>query len=149
MAKEMHSTTRYANSLTQLVRTSDANGATVDRKGFEHVEVIWTFGAEGDTLAANLYMELELEHSDDDSTWADCADTDIIGESTETTTNTGTCALLNAVGDAAGIIYRCAYTGTKRYIRPVYNVTGSHSSGTSSACIVALSGALNKPVANP
>jgi len=84
-------------------------------------------GNSGDTLSGSVYIELEVETSDDNSTWVDAADAMITGAVTGT--NTGTFAVINAPTEDSAI-FTTAYLGRERYVRVVVNVTGTHSSGT-------------------
>jgi hypothetical protein len=122
----------FVKCLTAAVRTADANGASVDRKGYDGVLFQWSIGVSGDTLSGSVYSELELEHSDDNSTFTDCADANL--SASVTGNNTGTAAKID---DAAedDVIVTVAYLGTKRYVRPVYNITGTHTNGTPTSCV--------------
>ena len=72
-----------------------------------------------------------MEHSDDDSTYTDCAQADII----DGTISAGGIWLkldgtANGNPDSAGGIFRVGYVGGKRYVRVVLAKTGTHSNGT-------------------
>lgn len=112
--------------LTPAVRTADANGAAVDRKDWDGVKFDFAIGASGDTLSGSVYLECELEHSDDNSTFSDCANADL--SVSVTGTNTGTAAVINDPAEDDTVV-TVAYLGTKRYVRPVLNFTGTHSNG--------------------
>jgi len=119
------------NSIINATKTAAANGTGVDLQGYEAASVVVSVGAEGDTLAANLYFQISLEHSDDNSTFTDCAQADIID---------GTIAaggiflkLDGTTGgnpDSAGDVFRVGYVGGNRYVRVVLAKTGTHSNGT-------------------
>ena len=118
-------------SIINAVKTAAGNGTGVDLQGYESATVLVDVGAEGDTLSGSVYFEVSLEHSDDNSTYSDCAQADIID---------GTIAaggiflkLDGTTGgdpDTAGGIFRVGYVGGKRYIRVVLAKTGTHSNGT-------------------
>ena len=120
-----------SNSIINAVKTAAANGTTVDLKGFEEATAIVDVGAEGDTLSGSIYFEISLEHSDDDTTWTDCAQADIVN---------GTIAaggiwlkLDGTTGgnpDTTGGDWQVGYVGGKRYLRLVLAKTGTHSNGT-------------------
>jgi len=112
--------------ITPAVRTADVNGASIDRKDHDGALFIAAVGASGDTLSGSVYLEIELEHCDDNSTWVDCDNSDL--SSSVTGNNTGTAAKIDAA-DEDDLVYTVAYMGIKRYVRPVLNVTGTHSSG--------------------
>ena len=115
-----------ANSIINAVKTAAANGTGVDLQGYESAMIVVSVGAEGDTLAANLNFQISLEHSDDDSTYTDAAQADIID---------GTIAAdgVFLILDGTGWI---GYVGGKRYVRVVIAKTGTHSNGTPISALV-------------
>lgn len=141
--KELYSTHTAAASLHPLVRTADANGATIDLKGYNSNLIIAHFGASGDTLSGSVYALIEIEESDDNSTWTDVADEHLTN--TVTGLNTGTIA---KVDDAAedDALYIASYIGHKRYIRPVLNLVGTHTNGIAAAASVVRGAAQYNPV---
>ena len=118
--------------LTPLIRTADANSASLDLQQHRNGAFLNYIGITGDTLSGSVYLELELQESDDDSTWTACANADV--KNTVTGTNTGTVAKIddNAEDD---VLVWAEYTGTKRYIRMVHNFTGTHTNGIETAVI--------------
>ena len=120
-----------AVSIINAVKTAAGNGTGVDLQGYESATILVDVGAEGDTLSSNVYFEISLEHSDDDSTYTDCAQADII----DGTISAGGIWLkldgtANGNPDSAGGIFRVGYVGGKRYVRVVLAKTGTHSNGT-------------------
>ena len=120
-----------AVSVINAVKTAAANGTGVDLQGYESATILVDVGAEGDTLSSTVYFEISLEHSDDDSTYTDCAQADII----DGTISAGGIWLkldgtANGNPDSAGGIFRVGYVGGKRYVRVVLAKTGTHSNGT-------------------
>lgn len=120
-----------AVSLVSAVRTGAGNGTGVDLQGYESATLIADVGAEGITLNGTNYFELSLEHSDDNSTFSDVAQADIVDG---TISSGGIWLKLDGTAggnpDTAGEIYRVGYVGGKRYIRGVIAIGGSHSTGT-------------------
>ena len=138
-----------SNSIINAVKTAAANGTGVDLKGFEEATAIVDVGAEGDTLSGSVYFEISLEHSDDDSTYTDCVQADVIN---------GTIAaggiwlkLDGTTGgdpDTAGGNWQIGYVGGKRYVRLVLAKTGTHSTGTPIAGVIVKSRPRNAPTTN-
>jgi hypothetical protein len=122
--------------LAPAVYTSDQNSTAVDMQGFGDLTFLASVGNSGDTLSGSVYAELELEHSDDNSAWTDCLDAEIVNPVTGT--NKGTFAVINAPTEDT-LAVATAYKGSKRYVRCVYNVTGTHTVGTAVA-ITAIQG---------
>ena len=118
-------------SLAAAVRTADANGTGVDLQGYESATVLVDVGAEGDTLSSSVHFEVSLEHSDDNSTFSDVAQADIVDG---TIASGGIFLKLDGTTggnpDTAGGVFRVGYVGGKRYVRVVLAKTGTHSNGT-------------------
>lgn len=121
-----------ASTLVPAVRTADANGATVDLKGFEAATVVIHCGAEGDTLSSTVFIEFKVQHSDNGSDWAAVAQADIVGATVATG---GVIAKLADNADAPAVI-KAGYIGGKRYIRVVDDRTGTHTNGTPTQAVV-------------
>ena len=115
-------------SITQLVDpvtvTSDTDSASIDLKGYASAGIIFNVGESGDTLSGSVYWSLELEESDDDSTWTDVAAADM-----GTSVSAGTVAVIDAAAEDDSVHFT-SYKGNKRYIRGVLNATGTHTNGT-------------------
>ena len=114
-------------ALVTATITADADGAGIDLANYRGCTFYAVMGDSGDTLSGSVYIELELEESDDDSTYTDCADADVQGAVTGT--NTGTFAVVNAPTEDQ-TVFATRYLGTKQYVRAVVNVTGTHTNGT-------------------
>ena len=124
--QDLNNNIKSVQSLAPAVRTADANGDGVDLQGFEAVAVAVDTGAEGITLSSSNKIEFELEHSDDDSTYTDVAQADVIGV---TLGSGGLFLTLDANGETPQIS-EIGYVGGKRYIRVVANFSGTHGTGT-------------------
>ncbi len=116
--------------------TTDIDGSSIDMAEYGDATIMAAIGVSLDTLSGSVMVEMELEHSDDDSSWSDCADTDIEVLSVATgavqTTPSGTNPATWAVVDGAAdddAMFAVRYIGDKRYIRPVANKTGTHTNG--------------------
>ena len=105
-----------AVSLAAAVRSAAANGTGVDLQGYNSAAILVDVGAEGDTLSGSVYFEISLEHSDDDSTYTDCAQADIVDG---TIASGGIFLKLDGTTggdpDTAGGIFRVGYRGGKRF----------------------------------
>lgn len=112
-------------------------------RDYTSVMFIANVGESGDTLSGSVYLELEVEDSADNTTFADAVDADV--KDTVTGTNTGTFALVDdATEDDA--VYSCEYTGTERYVRPVINLTGTHTNGIPVSIIAIQTGYKYPPI---
>jgi tRNA G37 N-methylase Trm5 len=86
-------------------------------------------GDSGDTLSGSVMVELELEESDDNTTYTDCANAALENATTGATgavtgTNLGTFAVIDAPTEDSAMFY-VRYVGSKRYSRVVVNKTGT------------------------
>lgn len=110
-----------------VVLTGGANGVSLDLKGYDGAFIAILVGESGDTLSGAVKIECELEESDNDSDFTDVDDGDMVNEVSGT--NDGS---FGVIDDAAkdDAIYYCQYTGDSRYVRPVANLTGTHTNGT-------------------
>lgn len=124
--KDVKNNLKLVSSLLPALRTGDANGSGVDTQDSIGVALVAHIGLSGDTLSGSVKIEMEVEHSEDNSSWSDCADADI--DAAVTGTNTGTFAVIDAAADDEQI-YKCNYIGSKRYVRVVANYTGTHTNG--------------------
>ena len=119
------------DSIINGVKTAAANGTGIDLQGFEEATAIVDVGAEGDTLSGSVYFEISLEHSDDDTTWTDLAQADIVNG---TIAAGGIWLKLDGTTDGdpgtTGGDWQVGYVGGKRYLRLVLAKTGTHSNGT-------------------
>lgn len=132
--RDVKNLSKPVSSLDPINRTADADGTGVDLQGFEGALIVAQVGAEGDTLDASNYIELEVEESDSlSSGYTDVVDADLVGFVDGA--NDGTFAKVNAAAQAPGIFY-AAYTGIKRYIRVIDNRTGTHTTGTPTSAAV-------------
>lgn len=135
---------------TQLVdpvvsaSTTDVESDSVDTKNFGITRLLVLLGATGDTLSGSVKLELEVEESDDDSSFTDVADEYL--SNTVDGTNDGTFAVVDANTEDERI-YDVEYRGKKRYVRVVVNKTGTHTNGIPLAVLAVQGAAAVAPVA--
>lgn len=142
MRRDLEARLDVTASLAPLVRTADANGTGVDLRGYDGALVVAHVGAEGDTLSGSVLISLELEESDDDSTYTDVAAGDMLGG---VGGSSGQFALIDDNAEAPAV-HKIGYIGSKRYIRVVYNVTGTHTTGTPASAVIVRGLASREPL---
>lgn len=129
--QDLSNNIELGNSIINGVKTAAANGTGIDLQGFEEATAVVSVGAEGDTLSGSVYFEVSLEHSDDDSTYTDCVQADIVNG---TIASGGIWLKLDGTTggdpDSAGGQWQVGYVGGKRYVRLVLAKAGTHSTGT-------------------
>lgn len=127
--RDLKSNIKRVSALAPQSATAAVNGAGVDRAGFESVVVSFNCGAIGGTTPS---FTLEVQESDDNTTFTAVADKDLQGaEPTITASNAG--------------VVNLGYAGVKRYIRPVVKTV----SGTSPTLLVEASVVLGHPRSRP
>ena len=147
--QDLSNNIEIGNSIINAVKTAGANGTGIDLQGFEEATAVVSVGAEGDTLSGSVYFEVSLEHSDDDATYTDVVQADIVN---------GTIAaggiwlkLDGTTGgnpDTTGDQWQVGYVGGKRYVRLVLAKAGTHSTGTPISGMIVKSRPRNAPTTN-
>lgn len=128
--KDMYNEETWEQLIAPAVRTADANGTAVNLAGYGSASFCASIGVvpSGDqTLDASNKFEFELEESDDNSTFSDVADADVIDYVAGT--NDGCFGVVDDSTEAYAV-FTCHYIGDKQYVRPVLNVTGTMNTGT-------------------
>lgn len=119
LGKDLVNNISAAITLPPATRTADANGTGVDLRGYGSAAVIVVTGTITDGTHA-----ITVQESDDNSTWSDVADADLIG--TEPS--------IGAADDNK--LYEIGYRGRKRYLRANVAVSGATNGGTYGAIVV-------------
>ena len=140
--KDLYNKTKVLAAIEPQVATADVNGDGIDTRGYESVVLVGQIGASGDTLSGSVKIELEVEESDDNSTYTDVADADLLNYVDGT--NDGTFAVIDD-GAEDDAVYVTGYRGSKRYVRIVANLTGTHTVGTEIAGCAVLGHAHGAP----
>lgn len=113
---------------------TEGTGVGVDLLGFESAVMVCEIGISGDTLSGSVKILPTLQESTDNSTFTDVAAADMIGAFT-------------LVDDAAedAVIQQVGYIGTKRYIRALFDFTGTHTNGCPISAVAVLGHARHLP----
>jgi len=144
-SKDMLNNLKAVLGLDAQTLTADGTGAEVDMQGYNGLYIVFNIGESADTLSGSVKIECEIQHSDaSGSGFAAAADADV--RDTVTGTNTGTVAVIDAAAEDS-VIVECQYVGNKRYVKPIINLTGTHSNGTPCAITTFLFDPQIKPAA--
>lgn len=127
MMKELKNSEQSTASVLPAPRSADANGSGVDVSGAVATGLHVSIGAPGITLDGSNYIAFELEESDDNSTFTDVNDKNLVGA---TGAGGGEFYRADAAGKASLSVIAGAYVGGKKYIRIVENFVGTHGTGT-------------------
>lgn len=124
--KDMHSQMKIIASYGPLVIDADNSPAAIDLQGFRAVEILLGIGIGGITFDATNKVEFTLTHSDDNVTYSNVTDADMLGV---TGILSGIIKSLVAA-HAAATQHRYGYRGGKRYLKLLNNFSGTHGTGT-------------------
>jgi hypothetical protein len=125
--RDLQSSVNTTLLFTPQTVSADTLTRDLDMRGYQFATISALIGARGDTWDTNNHIQLEVEESDDNRTWSDCANA--VLQTIVTGSNTGTFAKLATAG-AGTCVKETTYRGSKNFIRVVVNLTGTHSTGT-------------------
>lgn len=146
---DLYNSTKEITCLVPQTLTADTNCTAVDLgkggldgRNFRSVMFLISLGADASLSGAN-YWTIELEDSDDNSTFADVTTAGYVDGNVEDLTG-GACFIVDATTEDETTL-AVQYTGPKRYARIVMNETGTIT-GTPVSVVGLLSGARHKPI---
>lgn len=132
----------------QVITTAPVTGAVIDTQGIGTLAVAVLLGAAADTLGASVYIDLKIEHADDDGTgnpaaFAPCTDAEVLPEMTLTN------GVFKRIDDnaEANARYALEYRGEKRFVK-VSAVPAGLEDGAPVAMIALCGNPAQKPVDN-
>lgn len=141
--KDIHSNMMAVVAIGAAVLAADNTPGALDLQGYDGAEMVLAIGAGGITFSATNKIEFVLTHSDDDSTYTNVADADMLGVSS---ISSGIIKSLVTAHASAGV-YRFGYRGGKRYLKLLANFSGTHGTGTPIAATLIKGRAMIQPVA--
>lgn len=143
--KDMHSNIAVAVAIAAATLTDDNTPPTIDRQGYEAVELVLNIGVGGITFTGTNKIEFKLTHSDDDSTYTAVTLADVLGVA-----SVGTGGIIKSLtaAHAAANAYRFGYKGGKRYLKLLADFSGTHGTGTPIAASALLGEPMVAPVAD-
>jgi len=141
--RDMTSNMSAAQLIAPAVIAADNTPASIDLAGYEGCAIYLHIGAGGITFSGTNKIEFVLTHSDDDSTYTNVDDADIIGA--PSISNGIIKALTSA--HATADISEFGYKGGKRYLKLLADFSGTHGTGTAIAAMALRGFPLSAPVA--
>lgn len=125
--RDLHSGMFAAVAIAAATLTDDNTPPTIDRQGYDAVEILLNIGVGGITFTTTNKVEFKLTHSDDDSTYTAVTLADMIGLA-----SVGTGGIIKSLtaAHAAASVYRYGYKGGKRYLKLLADFGGTHATGT-------------------
>jgi hypothetical protein len=104
----------------------DGAGAAVDLKGFGSTLVLFICGATGDTLSGSDKLEPIIDVSDTDGSYAAAPAADLKGDDY---------SVIDANTKDQKVV-AVSYIGPKRWLKPRFEFTGTHTNGIPVAIVV-------------
>ncbi len=123
---DLHSHVSVKPLIAPAVLAADNTPVAVDLLGFDAAEIVLNIAAGGITFTGTNKIEFVLTHSDDDSTYTNVTDADMLGVSG---ISNGIIKSLTAAHASANA-YRFGYKGNKRYLNLLADFSGTHATGT-------------------
>lgn len=142
--REIHSGITRDVAIGNATLAADNTPAAIDLLGYDTAEILLDIGIGGITFSGTNKIEFVLTHSDDDSTYSNVADGDMVGV---TGIASGIIKSLVAA-HAAAAVYRYGYIGGKRYLKLLADFSGTHGTGTPIAASVLKAHANRQPQAS-
>ena len=128
--------------LNAIVKAADTNATGIDTKGFNSSMAIVNVGAPGITFSGTHKVDIILEDSSDNSTFAAVTNNNYVTGGT--VGSTGIWQTIDANGDC-NAAYGIGYVGPERYYRVVLDFSGTHGTGTVFGVVGAQSNPLHAP----
>ncbi|SNZ21715.1 hypothetical protein [Cohaesibacter gelatinilyticus] len=142
--KDIHSDMTVVSAIGAAALNADNTPAAIDLQGYNAAEIILAVGIGGITFSGTNKIEFVLTHSDDDSTYTNVKDADMLGV---TSITDGKIKSLTAA-HAAAANYRFGYRGGKRYLKLLADFSGTHGTATPMAAMVIKGYGYNQPEDN-
>ena len=128
--------------LNAIVKAADTNATGIDTKGFNSSMAIVNVGAPGITFSGTHKVDIILEDSSDNSTFAAVTNNTYVTGGT--VDSSGIWQTIDANGDC-NAAYGIGYVGPERYYRVVLDFSGTHGTGTVFGVVGAQSNPLHAP----
>ena len=128
--------------LNAIVKAADTNAAGIDTQGFNSSMAIVNVGAPGVTFSTTHKVDIKLQDSSDNSTFAAVTNNNYVTGGT--VDSNGIWQTIDADGDC-NAVYGLGYVGPERYYRVVLDFSGTHGTGTVFGVVGAQSNPLHAP----
>ena len=119
------------------VLAADNTPAAIDLLDYGAATLLLHIGVGGITFSGSNKIEFVLTHSDDNSTYANVTDDDVIKDSLAPATITSGIVRSLVAAHAAATIQKLGYVGGKRYLKLLADFSGTHGTGTPIGATVA------------
>ena len=124
--------------------TADNTPSAIDLNGYNSATLYISVGAGGVTFSSTDKIEFKLTHSDDNVTYTDVAQADVIGPTVASGGIVRSLTAAKAAADTAPT--EVGYIGGKRYLKLLNDFSGTHGTGTVISTVIVLGNSIYKPV---
>ena len=134
MKNELHNNVSIVRCISPITAGTTGTGRTgvaVDRRGFQGVEFIASYGAVTAT-GATFTVIIQESDSATSASFTSVADADLLG----TEAAAGVAAAARASGTTMNVTKRVGYKGNKRYVRGKIVPTGTAGTPVSLTCVL-------------
>lgn len=125
------------------VLTADNTPSTLDLAGFNSAAILISVGAGGITFTTSNKIEFVVTHSDDDTTYTNVTDADMLGVTGITSGIVRSLTAAKAAADTAPT--ELGYIGGKRYLKVLADFSGTHATGTPISVVLVKGNGVYKP----
>lgn len=126
----------FGNSVTvQTITSSNLTGVGVDLKGFNSATVVLVMGdidEMGGSPQGSAKIDVQLQDSDDNSTWSNVTDGDVVDLSGVSSVTGGIVASTSDDRTPVAV----GYVGERRYLRAILQPTGLTNGGPAGAVVI-------------
>jgi len=127
-----------------VVLSADNTPSAIDLNGYNSATIFLSVGIGGITFSTTNKVEFVLTHSDDNSTYTNVTDADVLGVTGVTGGIIRSLTAAKAAADTSAT--EIGYIGGKRYLKLLADFSGTHGAGTPISAIVVLGNSIYKPV---
>jgi hypothetical protein len=134
-------------ALAPAVYNADNTPAALDLRDYQAATLLLHVGVGGITFTGSNKIEFVLTHSDDDTTYTNVTDDDLVKDSLAPASVTNGIVRSLIAAHAAATIQKLGYVGGKRYLKLLADFSGTHGTATPIAATLLRSRAALRGVA--
>jgi hypothetical protein len=123
-------------AIAPAVLAADNTPAAIDLLDYAAALLLLHIGVGGITFNGTNKIEFVLTHSDDDSTYTNVAEADVIKDANAPTAIANGIVRSLTAAHAASTLQKLGYIGGKRYLKLLSDFSGTHGTGTPIAASV-------------
>lgn len=123
-------------ALDPATYAADNTPAAIDLADYHSATLLLGVGVGGITFSGTNKIEFVLTHSDDNSTYTNVTDDDVIKDALAPAAITNGIVRSLVAAHAAATLQKLGYVGGKRYLKLLADFSGTHGTGTPIAATV-------------